>query len=164
MRARLVVIAIGLGLVAAAVFVHPHARPLEPGILLVARPDATDAIFDGTVVLILEVGNDGSGGVILNRTSAPEGFTVRDGFRFGGPVTGTRIHLQRSGAGFRSRTLPDDAPVPAEGLAFDGIARWSPGQLEEEIHAGSWWVSRLPAEVLFGSPADLWWKASADFH
>ncbi|MFC6153621.1 YqgE/AlgH family protein [Nocardioides yefusunii] len=52
--------------------VHPRHRPgprVAPGMLLVASPAMTDENFVDTVVLILDVDDDGALGVVLNRPS-----------------------------------------------------------------------------------------------
>ena len=43
------------------------AAPLEPGTLLVAGVMLTDGVFDGSVVLLLDVDASGALGVVLNR-------------------------------------------------------------------------------------------------
>lgn len=46
-----------------------HTRTPRVGSLLVASPELVDPNFDSTVILLLEVGEDGALGVVLNRPS-----------------------------------------------------------------------------------------------
>ncbi len=153
--------AVALGL-AAALWRTVAGPPLQPraGALLVARAGGTDALFDKTVVLILEHGPEHTEGIILNRPSPA------DGHRFGGPVPGARIALWRDAAGDDVRwvALASDEPAPEGALVFSGLARWAPDQLEEELAGGSWRVGRLPSGDLFGDPETLWWSASLAAH
>jgi putative transcriptional regulator len=152
---------------------------LAPGRLLVATPMLVDPNFDHTVVLVLDVDEDGALGVVLNRPSPVPVDEVLPGWDGvlsgpdvlfqGGPVgTDSALavaDLRGAGAddepvGFRrlfgstgivDLDTPTEIMAPALGRlrVFAGYAGWGSGQLEAEIEEGSWYV--LPA-----APGDLY--------
>ena len=141
---------------------------LASGMLLVATPALQDPNFAETVVLLLDVNDEGALGVVLNRPSQVLVADVLESWRDtvaepevlfrGGPV-GTDGAL----AVARLRD-PDDVPVgwrPVAGLlgmvdldtptelvdgslsamrVFAGYAGWGAGQLDGEVEEGSWYV------------------------
>jgi putative transcriptional regulator len=157
---------------------------LLKGRLLVATPALGDANFDRTVVLLLEHGDEGALGVVLNRPSV----TDVDGplpewgalaarppvFFVGGPVQPNAIiGLAR----VRSDELPDGwspvlgplgvidlsrdpadvGPAVEEVRLFAGYAGWEAGQLEGEIEAGAWFVVDADMhDALSPEPDELW--------
>ena len=155
------------------------------GSLLVATPVLVDPNFADTVVLLLDVGEDGALGVVLNRPTPVLVAEVlaewRDAvaepevlFR-GGPVNtegalavGRLADAEDVPVGFRE-VFGDlgvvDLDTPLELLEgslaglriFAGYAGWGAGQVEREIAQGDWYV--VPAEVadVFRvDPTDLW--------
>ncbi|MFS2056269.1 YqgE/AlgH family protein, partial [Variovorax sp. CT11-76] len=56
------------------------------------------------------------------------------------------------------RADPEEIEPLVSGMRmFAGYAEWGPGQLEEEIEAGEWFVSpALAQDVITPGPADLW--------
>jgi putative transcriptional regulator len=157
------------------------------GRLLVANPNLPDPNFARSVVLMLEHGEEGAVGVVLNRPSqtpveeligplgivaAPPGLV-----HIGGPVS-------PSSAICVGRPHPGYEPGPEEGLValFDGLvivdldvdfsdlkerlaearlfagyAGWGPGQLEDEIEAGGWYVvASMPGDCLSPDAENLW--------
>jgi len=144
-----------------------------------------DANFARTIVLLLDAGQDGALGVVLNRPSelpvasvlAPWAEVVSgpDVLFEGGPVeTDSALAVADVPPGtddpvgwrrvFASTGLVDlDAPVELLAPAvsslriFAGYAGWSAGQLEDEIAEGAWYV--VPAEAgdpFLDDPAGLW--------
>jgi putative transcriptional regulator len=164
----------------------PTSAALEPGRLLVATPALLDPNFERTVVLMLDVDENGALGVVLNRPSTvpvaeilPEwGQLVGtpDVLFSGGPVStdsALAVAALASGqadepVGFRGLygtvgIVDLDTPTEIIGPAlssvriFAGYAGWGQGQLEDEIRAGSWYVVPSSAPDLFGSdPLSLW--------
>jgi putative transcriptional regulator len=154
------------------------------GRLLVAAPPLVDPNFDRTVVLMLEHGVEGALGLVLNRPSETQmvdavpdwsALAVSPAVVFaGGPVsTDSVIALARSevgderegwvpvGDGLGTVDLaraPEDVPVVIEGVrVFVGYAGWAPGQLEEELDHGAWFVVDFDLDDAFGaSPHELW--------
>jgi putative transcriptional regulator len=155
------------------------------GRLLVATPGLVDPNFFRTVLLVVEHNDEGAAGVILNRPSdTPLESSPLDDWRevaadpplvfVGGPVSPeSAVCLARAtpygspdgwepvigglgvldlGRGLASvRTVVDRVRV------FAGYAGWSPGQLEDEVAEGSWYVLDAdPEDALSSQPGGLW--------
>ncbi|MFC5177684.1 YqgE/AlgH family protein [Nocardioides taihuensis] len=155
------------------------------GMLLVATPVLLDPNFADTVVLLLDVDENGALGVVLNRPSVVPVAEVLEGWSevvaepevlfHGGPVS------TEGALAVASLSRPDDVPVgfrevwgtlgvvdldtPVELIdgsidgmrIFAGYAGWGADQLDGEIEEGSWYV--VPAEgsdVFRLDPTDLW--------
>ncbi|WP_420436795.1 YqgE/AlgH family protein [Candidatus Poriferisocius sp.] len=154
------------------------------GKLLVATPLIGDGNFERTVVLMLAHQEEGAAGVVLNR---PSGLLVSDALPqwaphlvspptmfIGGPVSNESVVALA-----RVRQDPDqgwwtpvlglvgtlDLEADANEVAsavdgvrlFAGYAGWSPGQLEEEIESGAWFVVEAdPSDLLTEAHGDLW--------
>jgi len=153
------------------------------GRLLVATPPLVDPNFDRSVVLMLEHGEEGALGIILNRpTEATLSAVLPDwqshasapGVVFsGGPVAPEAvIALARGGAGTDEGWVPvlddvgsvdvgqepADLGFPIDALrVFVGYAGWGPGQLEGELEEQAWFVvPTLPSDPFSGQPENLW--------
>ena len=157
--------------------------PLK-GRLLVATPNLGDPNFERTVILVLEHGDEGALGVVLNRPSdldvaepLPEWASAAahpSVVFIGGPVApSAAVCLARLGPHGRTDgweqllgsvgmldldSDPDEAIARLDEIrVFAGYAGWGPGQLEGEIADGGWFV--VDAEVadpLSPSPENLW--------
>ncbi|KRB77035.1 hypothetical protein ASE01_09740 [Nocardioides sp. Root190] len=154
---------------------------IAPGTLLLATPGLLDPNFADTVVLLLDVNEEGALGVVLNRPSVlPVSEVLGDWgdvveepevlFQ-GGPVAtdgALAVALAMPGgedaAGFnalwgRVGLLDLDTPLElVQGTVdrlriFAGYAGWGAGQLQDEVAEGSWYV--VPGEVddVFGGDA-----------
>jgi putative transcriptional regulator len=161
---------------------------LAAGRLLVATPVLLDPNFERSVVLLLDVDENGALGVVLNRPSTvpvaevlPEWGEVAGapGVLFqGGPVStdsalavgGLPPEIGEEPVGFR-RLYDDigiidlDAPTEVVGPAltglrvFAGYAGWGEEQLVEEVRSGSWYVVGSDPGDLFGDdPEGLWMR------
>jgi len=155
------------------------------GMLLVASPALLDPNFADSVVLLLDVDDNGALGVVLNRPSGVPVHAVLEGWADvvaepdvlfqGGPVGADgalAVALLRDPedvpVGFRAVNgllgLVDlDAPVELlegslAGLRiFAGYAGWGAAQLDGEIEEGSWYV--VPGETWDAfrtDTTDLW--------
>ena len=158
------------------------------GRLLVALPPLVDENFDRTVVLVLEHGDGGALGVVLNRpgdrpvddllspwasrTSTPAVFFE------GGPVetesiigVATRADAAEVSAGDYWAPIvdgigtvdlsvpPDEHDPPIEHVRlFVGYAGWAPSQLEGELRAGAWIVADFQPGDLFAAEPDGLWR------
>jgi len=153
--------------------------------LLVATPRLLDPNFADTVVLLLDVDDEGALGVVLNRPTPVAVSEVLAGwgevvaepevlFR-GGPVStegalavGWLRDLDDVPVGFREvvdglGVVDLDTPVELvdgslSGMRiFAGYAGWGIAQLDGEIAEGSWYVvPALAPDVFRDHPADLW--------
>ncbi|MCU1497746.1 MAG: hypothetical protein JWM47_1699 [Acidimicrobiales bacterium] len=155
----------------------------QAGRLLLATPLIGDPNFERTVILLLAHGRDGAFGVVINRPSETAVHQVAEewaahvtapGVVFvGGPVGADAVvGLARCGddPGPTFGRLVGDvgtvdlhaAPLAGErpwlGLRlFAGSAGWAPGQLEDEVGEGAWWVvDALVEDVLTSDPSGLW--------
>jgi putative transcriptional regulator len=171
-------------------------HPSEPGAggaagelggrLLVASTRLGDPNFEGAVVLLLDHGESGALGVVLNRPTpvpvgeilepwheqaslAPPGVVFR-----GGPVSpDVVIGLARAAGstedpGWRPvvgavgivdlAVPPPGQPVaPAGARLFSGYAGWAPDQLEGELAERAWFVlAPVESDVLCPEPDRLW--------
>jgi putative transcriptional regulator len=156
------------------------------GRLLVATPALGDPNFERTVVLMLEHGDEGALGLVLNRpTPVDLASALPDWATFatapavvflGGPVSqGAVIALARA-----SVTGPSEVWTPvgdldgvgvidlgrdavAHGVEVDGVrvftgySGWGPGQLESELDEGAWYVVDAETTDAFDeAPESLW--------
>jgi putative transcriptional regulator len=155
------------------------------GRLLVATPQISDGVFHRSVVLLLHHDSEGAQGVVLNRPMEARVDAVLPMWQE--HVTKPGVLFEGGPVGLDSAlgivTVPGDIEEPmgvkrlfgAMGLVdldtppvlvmpevaglriFAGYSGWSPGQLEEEIRLGSWYVVDAEARDAFSdSPHDLW--------
>ena len=163
---------------------EPAGMSMLKGRLLVATPSLGDPNFDHTVVLLLEHGEDGAVGVVLNRPTGTDLSDPLPGWSrlaaeppvvfVGGPVSpDAAICLARSwpdepldsyeplldSLGTLDLSAdPDEVAAGVQGVrVFVGYAGWGAGQLESEIAAGAWWVvDASPDDALSAEPEELW--------
>ncbi len=153
------------------------------GQLLIAGPRLIDPNFFRTVVLIIEHGEEGGFGLVLNRPSetsvgeaVPELGTLTDSddpLFIGGPVQpSTVITVARFGdiadaalGAFEDIGVLGTGGPPIEEMAdrvlgaraFVGHSGWGPGQLDAELETGDWILEPARREDVFSdSPRDLW--------
>ncbi len=154
-----------------------------PGVLLIAPPMMLDPNFRRSVVLLCEHGPDGSFGLILNRPLALKLSDVLDDLggddqvSLGGPVQQDTLHfLHRHGdlvtdsiavfdgvhwgGDFEAvKTLVQTHDATPQDLRFFlGYAGWSPGQLDEEIALGGWFLARADEVLIFADPPGALWR------
>jgi putative transcriptional regulator len=158
-------------LVAAAPAAAQQGQPAN-GVLLVARPEMQDERFARSVVLVTQLEDGQTLGVILNKPTPAH--HASQPLWFGGPV------LPRTVVGLFAATEPPQAPafhvlknvyltmqpqiidglLAGEGgryRLYAGFAAWMPRQLEQELERDAWYV--LPAEeaLLFRDDMDSLW-------
>lgn len=154
------------------------------GRLLVAAPALADPNFARTVVLLLDHGDDGALGVVLNRPTQVPVAEVLPGWRHvvsapgvlfqGGPVgrdaalgvvavangDGTvGVRAVAPGLGLLDLDAPPEVVSPAlRGLrVFAGYSGWGSEQLEGELAEGAWYVvPGLPSDATLAQPLGLW--------
>jgi putative transcriptional regulator len=154
------------------------------GRLLVATPPLVDPHFDRTVVLLLEHGEDGALGIVLNRPSDTTLGDVLPEWRdhasppavvfVGGPVTPEAVIALARGNDAEvegwvdvlgdlgtvdvGRDPDDIAPHLAALRIFVGYAGWAPGQLDAELDQGAWFVVDMYPEDAFTNTPDRLWQ------
>jgi putative transcriptional regulator len=150
------------------------------GQLLIAGPGLLDPNFFRTVVLIVEHSEEGALGLILNRpseTTVAEAVTEIEGLvtpdetiYVGGPVQPSSLIIlaefeDRSQAGLiafedvgvLAGGATDEPPQIDRGRAFVGHSGWGPGQLEEELERGDWFLTPATHGDAFSTePLELW--------
>jgi putative transcriptional regulator len=155
------------------------------GRLLVATPRLREATFARSVVLLLDHGDDGAFGLVMNRPLEIDVAAVLPGWQpyatvpgrlfYGGPVQpDSALGLVAVPGGSEEplgvrRILGSlglvDLDAPPEMIAggvsglriFAGYAGWSPGQLEAEVDEGAWYVVDAESRDAFSAePSGLW--------
>lgn len=166
------------------------SAPLQPGTLLVAGVTLTDGVFDGSVVLLLDVDASGALGVVLNRFADLDLAHALPGWERlasyphrlhdGGPVSregaiclASPLHADEEPPGWRRvfasvGLLHLQTPLElADGAfrdlrIFAGYAGWAPGQLADEVARDLWFC--LPgtySDVFDPDPEGLWRRVLA---
>ena len=159
---------------------------LKAGVLLISPPMQWDPNFRRTVIFLCEHSENGSFGLILNRSLSLvmeqvfedlEGFAEEIGW--GGPVQPETLHFLHR--------LPDQVPngdevLPGiywggdfealkEGIRnksinpddvrfFLGYAGWSSGQLSGEVESGGWIITPSNEDVVFDTAEAALWRQS----
>jgi putative transcriptional regulator len=159
-------------------------KSLAPG-MLIAVPQLLDPNFRQSVILLLQQGEEGAVGLVINREStlslrelcrdhkiSYEGDPGKK-VRVGGPVQPEQglVLFGSELSDSEARAVVDGLQVSAstrtlsrlcEGTGarfhcFSGYAGWGPGQLEREIHEGSWIVAPPDAHLILDMrPDDVW--------
>lgn len=163
-----------------------RARDLGAGKILVAPRDCPDPNFAKTVVLLVQVDQDGALGLMINqRTKVPISRALdqlkaaskrSDPIYLGGPVdVSTVLALLRASSrpGQAPRVVGDVYLVstrpllektlaagtgPAEFHAYVGYCGWGAGQLENEISQEAWYIFDGNATLVFDSDPDSMWS------
>jgi putative transcriptional regulator len=144
------------------------------GKLLVAAPSLFDPNFRRSVVLIVEHGDEGAAGLVLNRPSetrvaeaVPELDSAAEEVVYvGGPVEPAAVVVLAElddpdeaamqvldAVGFVS--VDSDADAILRRKVFAGYAGWSGGQLEAELEREDWLVEPAQPDDVFAD-GDLW--------
>jgi putative transcriptional regulator len=158
--------------------------PVSSSFLLVASPQMADPRFRKTVLVVTRHGNAGPIGVIVNRPEDikldmlfPDYPKARElNLYFGGPVYPRQIsYLVRGGDAVQGALsissnifLAYDMQSLVELLngkrhykdlrVMYGLASWAPGQLENEIRLGGWYVIPFDEEAVFDHPPAKMWQ------
>ncbi len=152
------------------------------GQLLIAGPKLQDPNFWRTVILIVEHNEDGALGLVLNRPSettvgevVPQLSQLVDPAEdvlVGGPMQPSAVIV------LADFVNPEDAAMIAfdaigvmsagsdpldlvdgvrQARAFAGHAGWGPGQLDDELERGDWFLEPArPRDAFTRDPAELW--------
>jgi putative transcriptional regulator len=162
----------------------------DKGVLLVAARKMGDPRFRNTVVLLVQHGEDGSLGLIINRPTSillsealPDlkgANAAKHNVFFGGPVALNAMLFL-----VRSRTAPDNAQQVRTGIyvsgsratlehmlgqgssenelrVYAGYAGWGAGQLDTEILRGDWYLCPADAGTIFNKDVEKLWTKLID--
>jgi putative transcriptional regulator len=161
------------------------STPLAKGKFLVAARQLEDPNFAETVVLLLDYGDNGAVGVVINRPTdvtlakaLPDVKGLRhhsERVHLGGPVNRGQILIlvNAATAPAQSQTIFGTVHVTgsletlkqlarakspkAQFRAYAGYAGWAPGQLEREYERGDWHVIAADPTTIFETPGkDVW--------
>ncbi|GIV57149.1 MAG: YqgE/AlgH family protein [Bacteroidetes bacterium] len=155
------------------------------GVLLIAPPLLEDPNFRRTVVLLCEYDAEGAFGLVLNRPLVLRLHDVMDmvpdyeaPLFLGGPVQPNTLHFLHRfgervpgaihlvdgvywGGDFETirQLLADERPTAGDIRFFLGYAGWSPGQLDEEIEQGGWFLEHGTSRAVFTETPDRLWRS-----
>jgi putative transcriptional regulator len=160
------------------------------GMFLMAVPGLKDPNFEHTVVLICDHTNEGAFGLVINRILLNSFVPLLGGLDikecsvdipvfYGGPVKPEQgyilysssksyypsIKINNSLILTTTKEILIDIAVgkgPKNFLFALGFAGWAPGQLEYEIMSDSWLIIPLKNKIIFDTPINERWKATAD--
>ncbi len=166
---------------------NPGTTLIEPskGMFLIAGHDLLDPRFVHSVVLLVDVNDNGALGLVINRASEHKlaevipalqyHATATDLLYLGGPVgINTVTVLVRSEAAteevqhvFNDVYFSASLPVLEATLekldheqrlrVYAGHAGWAPGQLQGELRRGDWYLVEADAELVFNTePESIW--------
>lgn len=157
---------------------------LKVGTILLAEPFMLDKNFKRAAVLLVDHGEDGSVGFVLNRKTDITISELVDDFPefdapvyYGGPVGTDTVHyLHRKGdlleksdevAGgvywggdyAQLKFLIGAGMIDRQDIRFYvGYSGWSEEQLAEELRHGSWVTADLDANYVFNSRSETLWS------
>jgi putative transcriptional regulator len=151
------------------------------GSFLVARHVLRDPHFNRTVVLLLQHGEEGAFGLVVNRPARVEELPFP--VFAGGPCSSQGLlmlhgHAEWSGsegsadneiapgillgdAACLARLTEAPAGTEVRFRLFAGYAGWGPDQLERELAAGAWAITPATGALLFETPAEELWERLA---
>jgi putative transcriptional regulator len=162
-----------------------RAADLSEAVILVAKPELRDNVYGATILIATPLGRDQHMGFIINR---PTQFTlgkmfpdhgpsqkVADPVYLGGPFNTQLIFalVQRpeSPGGTSIELMPglyaafDGATVdgiiesqPEQARFVAGLVAWQPGELQEEIKRGLWYVLEPDAAMVMRKPTEGLWE------
>lgn len=154
-------------------------------VMLVAKPQFKDPIYGETIVIARPIGEGQHVGFILNRPtriSLAEAFpghgpseAVRTPIYFGGPAEINAVFAlvaSRSSPGRGSMQLTPDVflVIAADTVDrvietdadharfFAGVVLWQPGELDEELKRGAWYVLDPEPELVLPQKTEGMWQ------
>lgn len=158
---------------------------IQKGTLLVSSPEVESGIFFRAVVLLCEHNQNGSFGLVINKTlelELPEELlsihnltNPRVDMRAGGPVQTNQMMLLHTSQKAPQQTMKicenvylggdlqflqealSDSQGPEIFLCF-GYAGWGAGQLEREFLDGGWYLFPASVDVVFHTSPDKMWS------
>lgn len=151
------------------------------GKFLIARPAMLDPFFGRSVILMLQHGDDGAFGLVLNRPAQAKELPFP--IYVGGPCKMDGLLMIH---GVKDWLAPDEEGTPEvcpgvflgtsehfekateaeEGedgrfRVFTGYAGWAPKQLEAEMQQDAWIVLPATGSIIFDTPVQELWERLA---
>jgi putative transcriptional regulator len=162
-----------------------RAADLDDAIILVAKRQLQDKLYGSTILIARPIGAERHVGFIVNKptqvtlgklfpTHEPSR-KVTDPVFLGGPVSPEVIFALvqgRESPGGRSLKILDDLYLaidsdvvdriiekqPARARFFAGMVLWRPGELDDEIKRGLWYLQDPKADVVLRKPTESMWE------
>jgi putative transcriptional regulator len=161
------------------------APSIDEPVMLVAQPDVRGAIFEASILIVKPMPDGSHVGFIINRkTTATMGELfpddeasqkVADPLYLGGPDGYNRVFAmvdKRDTAGKDAMQmipgvfLVSDAKQidrviasdPEHARFFLGMVTWEPGQLDDELDRGYWYVDKADAKLVLEKKTDGLWE------
>jgi putative transcriptional regulator len=162
-----------------------RAADLDDSIILVAKRQLQDKLYGSTILIARPIGAERHVGFIINKptqvtlgklfpTHEPSR-KVTDPVFLGGPVSPEVIFALvqgRESPGGRSLKILDDLYLaidsdvvdrviekqPARARFFAGMVLWRPGELDDEIKRGLWYLQDPKADMVLRKPTDGMWE------
>jgi putative transcriptional regulator len=148
------------------------------GSFLVATSKLKESPFERTVIYMLQHGDQGSFGVVVNRPADAEarsawqqisGFDHGERFTVqGGPISGPVFALHQN-ASLAEMEMPGGLCVSADSQTLKklahsedeyrivfGVSGWRPGQLSDEIESGAWYQLDTESDHVFDDSSRMW--------
>ncbi len=161
------------------------AAKSDTAIMLVAKPDVTDPFYSNSVLIVRPLQGGGHAGFVLNKptkVSLGQAFPddepsqkVHQPVYLGGPVNANVIF-----ALVKSPDSPGDGAIefapglylamngetvdhviqqkPDQARFLAGAVLWQPGELDEELKMGAWYVMDADSNAALDNPEQLWEK------
>jgi putative transcriptional regulator len=157
----------------------------EDTVLLVAQRELESDVFEASILIVKPTGDGGHVGFIINRpTTATLGDLfpehepskkVVDPLYLGGPEGYNRVFAfvdRKDAVGKDALPLMPGVFLVADGKAVDkviegdpqharfflGLVTWRPGQLEDELDRGFWYVEKPDAKLILEKKTDGLWE------
>ena len=157
----------------------------DEAVLLVAQPELVSPLYGSTILLVKPVADGAHIGFIINRPTTvklaevfPEhepSKKIADPLFLGGPAGIDRIFALvegRNAAGDRAIQITPDLFLASEAKAVDhiidaeadharffiGLVVWRPGELDQEIERGLWFVEEPDAKLVLNRKTDGLWE------
>ena len=162
-----------------------RAADLEQPVMLVAKPQLKDAFYGSTILIAKAIGNNQHVGFIINK---PTSVTMGQAFPgygsseneadlvfLGGPANSNMIFALVNREDSPGRGTIEFAPNIFLAIAAEAVARviktdadharfllgavvWRPGELQDELRRGLWYVLEPEAELVLRKKTDGLWE------
>jgi len=162
-------------------------RPADDSdsIILIAKRQLQDKLYGSTILIARPIGADRHVGFIINKPTQmtlgklfpahEPSRKVADPVFLGGPVSPevifAMVHGKESPGGRSIKILDDlylaiDSDVvdrviekqPAQARFFAGMVLWRPGELNDEVKRGLWYLHDAKADLVLRKPIESMWE------